>query len=401
MSKQKQKPTVDPLIVLARKALEAQGRAAIAEVRLGTQEQRWQKTAKDARRRERLDIITMNSLHAAECLNATREEFFWTESAMLMTEALRHSFLAENAEFQILLPEEHLFFLLEHPLASPKGEIGAFFLLNRMLKDEFMETATQMMKGMLGTTTDPKARQTLQTLRRTIQGETDDPPQWMLYLFDPTGQPLFGSLIIYEGPERGLDWDVWKEPLCEQCRREDQDDVKLCSACRETFALSATWFGVAMQMLNGRYQQFPDASENKSEEIHVENEVIEMPAAESWKPARRVTKPHRMQVVRFDACLRTERPLSTTRRGSWLAGRTIAQAVSEDLDPAAIIYVPYKYEYRKTYRSDRYAKSGLQGQQRQVDVEQRMVPVTVATLFSERRKRTKVLASRYQPSEEN
>lgn len=344
---------------------------------------------------------SLNAACLATALEHTTREWYWSESAILMTEVLRLALVREGGIFRLALPFHHLYIELATPFLSPKGEVAAICLVNHGHKEEYLEMLRwfQLFFAQV-----PENQRHFTRMARRIedhfsQGSIE--PTWTVHLLGSDGACLFTVLVQTDVITEEVSSRVIAFPFCLTCEQgaEQSRISSPCSHCKATYVLTLSWIFIALQMLDGVYQQTPPADEegqpSAPSEIRIVTETREEPAEQSWKTPRIHQKQHRMQVLRFDACLKPQYRVARHPRGSWLAGRPIEEAVRADLDPGAVVYVDRSYGYERTYSADRYKKSGLQGKKQHIQVPRRRVPVTVGALLATRRTRVHVRASAY------
>lgn len=346
---------------------------------------------------------SLDAASLAIALKHTTREWHWSESAILMTEVLRQALLREGGALRLTLPFHHLYIELAAPFASPKGEIAAICLVNHGHKEEYLELLRwfQPLFAQVPEHQRHVARMTRRIKDYFARGVVE--PVWTVHLLGGDGACLFTVLVHLDATKGEISSRVSAFPSCSICTQEAEPShaSPWCSLCQQAYLLTFSWLFIALQMLEGVYQQTPPAEEGQSparvEEVRVVTETHEEPAEQAWKAPRVRQKQHHMRVLRFDACLKSQHRAARHPRGSWLAGRSIEEAVRADLDPGAVIYVDRSYGYERTYSAERYRKSGLQGKTQRIQVPRRRVPVTVGTLLAARRTRVHVRASAYPP----
>ena len=105
---------------------------------------------------------------------------------------------------------------------------------------------------------------------------------------------------------------------CEALEQELRDEmpsggIPACHTCQHTVEFFQTWMNTAYYMLRGDFQQTEEAEEDET--ILVTEEIEERDPS---RPSRTLTRrlPHRMRVVRFDACMKRMPSESRGKRGA-------------------------------------------------------------------------------------
>jgi hypothetical protein len=105
---------------------------------------------------------------------------------------------------------------------------------------------------------------------------------------------------------------------------------------------------------------------------------------------------YRFKVIRYhDACVHRSGP-PQTKRGSWMAGRPLAES-EFDVNPAALLYVQIQpRDHDRTYHHERYTH--MKGKTQHIDPHPRLQPMTIATFrqLPRRQSITKVSASNFE-----
>lgn len=198
---------------------------------------------------------------------------------------------------------------------------------------------------------------------------------------------------MYENRE----WTLPHGYVCPQqaCQTEEQGDVTtylLCPTCQDQIYHYTSWITTALRMIHGDFQEEVEVKDPEYVIATISKRVYDNEA----KQVKNVKVHYRYRVIRyFDASIaKVTQPHS--RRGSWLAGRRLAQDENE-LDPGAVIYVTIQpKEHDRTYHDERYVN--MRGKTQHIAPSPRRQPMTIATFRQLPRVQrvTRVLASKFE-----
>lgn len=271
-------------------------------------------------------------------------KYLWMHSAWVMAEALRHS--ADNEPLYV--SPDPLYIELEQPRKLHNQEVFAFSFL--------------------------------------WQQEN----QWKFSVLNGEGETVWS--MFYESN----DWTLPQHYACpeQKCTSEVVGGVivyNLCNTCQERMTHYTSWLNIALRMIAGDFQE--------QVELRVPEEVLEAGTKivrdDRTGESKDVLVLRKFRLIRYyDACRHIGKVI-LGRRGSWMAGRPLADSEYEvNLD--AIIYVQIQSrDHDRTYRSSRYVN--MRGKTQHIDPHTRLQPMTIATYRQLRQiqRITRVFASKF------
>jgi len=339
-------------------------RAALVEKRLAWEH--WKRTPEGRTPPTTLDEYQV-SRQTGELVAAARRlaclemclqfEILWMNSAWAMYEALRSP---DSRSEESLVPQDHFWIEFETPRQTPVGEMAAFLIINRDDTDLLVEIDSYLRPH------QQQSERKKAELQRQYREEALASPEASLHWFEIAVVNAEGELswsvaftadveqnIIVWHFARGFDCPTGECKALEQELRDEtpSGEIPACPACLHTVEYFQTWMHIAYNMLQGDFQE---TDEDGQDETIVVNEEIE--ERDPSRPSRSLTRrlPHRMRVVRFDACMKRKPAQDRGKRGAWMAGRPVVEGEYE-ADENAVIFVQMQYrEHERTFRHERY-----------------------------------------------